>query len=210
MTRRTWLRAGGRKLEGNQRAAAAADEVDALQAQLFDEVDDREGESGNGQARSWGRPSRRCPAGQARRSNGPCQGVRGAAAEVGAAAFFRVQEHDRQRLVEAAARRVGSREVQLSVAAIDVHAPQPRKRFRRLFLLRRHVCPVQCTAAIMVHEGARHAQVPAHIPGRGEPPRLPSARWRPTVRTTRRFMTGSCRLPATGPDIWKIRCRARR
>ncbi len=102
------FRQGGRELVGDERAASGTDEIDALQAQLLDQVDDGEREPGDRHAALRGvRPA---AAGEIRRVYGTIgTEQRGAAVEVGAGAVLRVQEQDRRRFVEAAARRVGGR-----------------------------------------------------------------------------------------------------
>ena len=68
--------AGWPRVRRRRGAAAAADQVDAPQAQLVDQVDDREREAGNGHAALSVRPSRRCPAGPAHRPSGRCRAAR--------------------------------------------------------------------------------------------------------------------------------------
>ena len=120
----------------------------------------------------------------------------------------RVQEHERRRFVEAAARRIGGRQVQLAVTAVDVHAPELRRiRFRAPFR-RRHTCPAAdaaiswCIKEPVMPKYSRTFLAIALLSA----PSLLGRAARPTPRPTRRFTTGSSRSPAAGAAAWKIRC----
>ena len=59
--------------KANGGAAAEADQVHLLQAQLVDQVDDRGGVTGDRPGASFGGRSRRCPAGRGHRPSGRCR-----------------------------------------------------------------------------------------------------------------------------------------